>query len=878
MMILFNQQILKWFIVMTLAITISVLSTSFVKAQKIPAPTEHFGFYPGTDKMLFDYESLISYLKKLDEASDNVTMQKIGISPMGKPMYVMFISSAKNIQNLDKLKEINKELALNPDLTAKEQQEYIHQGKVFFLFTLSMHSNEVAPSQALPLIAYELITSADDAIQKQLNDVVYMVVPNHNPDGMNMIVNHYNKYKDTKYDGSSMPGVYHKYVGHDNNRDFVALTQSDTRAISRFYSKEWFPQVMVEKHQMGSTGPRYYVAPPHDPIAENIDAGIWNWMKIFGSRTVTKMTEEGLAGVTHSYLFDDYWPGSTETCIWKNVIGMLTEAASVKYATPIYIESNELQAYGKGISEYKKSINMPDPWEGGWWRLSDLIKYEISSTKAYLETASIHKKEILKFRNDLCKKEVEKGKNEPPYYYIFPKDQHDQSELVHLVNLLNEHGINVYELNKNIIVDQTAFNKGDIIIPLAQPFRAFIKEMLESQVFPARHYTPGGEMIKPYDITSWSLPLHKGVKVFEINQKKELFENSYQLVDTPYNLFDPSKQEFNAVLLTANHNNSYQAVFAALKKGNKVEQILENYEQNGIKAPKGSFIVYTSKDDDAVFNQLNFSPVYLDYELNVKTKPVNLPRIALIESYFHPMDAGWTRYVFDTYNIPFTVLNPDEIKDAKLSKDFDVIVIPDEQKSVLVDGKYKSENRQYFMKYPPEYLKGMEKEGYEKLLKFIHDGGKAIAWRSATELFCGMQSIDLDKNKKEDFEFPVKDISSGLIKAGFSSPGSLLKIQLDTDHPITYGMPEEVGVFHRSSPVFTTWQPYFDVDRRVIGTFPERNILMSGYADNEEKVGNKTSIVWLKKGKGQVVLFSFNPQFRASTPATYKLLFNSILL
>jgi hypothetical protein len=874
----FNHQILKWFVVMFVVFTTSVLNTSLVTAQKIPTPTEHFGFYPGTDKMLFDYENLIAYLKKLDDVSDNVAMKKIGHSPMGKPMYVMFISSAENIQNLDELKKINKELALNPNLTPKEQQEYIDQGKVFFLFTLSMHSNEVAPSQALPLIAYELITSSDDAIQKQLNDVVYMVVPNHNPDGMNMIVHHYNKYKDTKYDGSSMPGVYHKYVGHDNNRDFVALTQTDTKAISNLFSNEWFPQVMVEKHQMGSTGPRFYVAPPHDPIADNIDAGIWNWMKVFGSRTVTKMTEEGLTGVTHSYLFDDYWPGATETCIWKNVIGMLTEAASVKYATPIYVEPNELQASGKGMGEYKKSINMPEPWEGGWWRLSDLMKYEISSTKAYLETAAIHKNEILKFRNDLCKKEVEKGRNEAPYYYIFPKEQHDQSELVHLVNLLNEHGINVYELKKNILVEQTTFSKGDIIVPLAQPFRAFIKEMLEAQVFPVRHYTPGGEMIKPYDITSWSLPLHKGVKVFAINQKKELFENSYQLVDIPYNLFTPPTQPFNAILLTANHNNSYQVVFAALKNGRKVEQILENYAQDGIKAPKGSFIVYLSNNDDAVLNQLNFSPVYLDRTLNVQTKPVTLPRIALIESYFHPMDAGWTRYLFDTYNIPFTVLHPDEVKEANLSKDFDVIVIPDEQKSVLIDGKYKSGDRQYFMKYPPEYLKGMGKEGYEKLLKFIHDGGKAIAWRNATELFCGTQSINLDKNKKESFEFPVKDISNGLIKAGFSSPGSLLRIRLETDHPLTYGMPEEVGVFHRSSPVFTTWQPYFDVDRRVIGTFPERDILMSGYAENEEELGNKTSAVWLKKGKGQVVLFSFNPQFRASTPATYKLLFNSLLL
>ncbi|MFO7827551.1 MAG: M14 family metallopeptidase [Bacteroidales bacterium] len=848
-----------------------------IKAQKIPTPTEHFGFYPGSDKMLFDYENLISYLQKLDQVSDEVSMEQIGLSPMGKPMYVMFISSKENIQNLDKLKNINKELALNPDLAPEQQKEYINEGKVFFLFTLSMHSTEVAPSQSLPLIAYNLITTTDSKIKNQLKDVVYMVVPNHNPDGMNMVVNHYNKYKDTKYDGSSMPGVYHKYVGHDNNRDFVALTQSDTRAISDLYSKEWFPQVMVEKHQMGSTGPRYFVSPPHDPIAENIDAGIWNWMKIFGSRTITKMTDEGLKGVSQNYLFDDYWPGATETCIWKNVIGMLTEAASVKYATPIYIEPTELQTIGKGMGEYKKSINMPDPWEGGWWRLSDLVKYEISSTMAYLETAAMHKNEILKFRNELCKKEVEKGKNEPPYYYVFPKNQHDQSELVNLINLLNNHGVNVYELDKDVVMDQTTFKTGDIIVPLAQPFRSFVKEMLESQVFPARHYTPDGEMINPYDITSWSLPLHKGVKVFEINKNKDAFANSYALINSPYNLYKPANKEFSAILLSANQNNSYKTVFAALNSGYKVEQILEDYKNNGYIAPKGSFVIYSSKDFNTLLQQLNFTPIYLNQDIDVKTKPVELPRIALIESYFHPMDAGWTRYVFDSYNIPYKVLNPDEIKDTDLDKNFDIIVIPDEQKSVLIDGSYKSENSQYFMKYPPEYMKGMEKEGYEKLLRYIHNGGKAVAWRNAAELFSGVQSFTLDKNK-EEFEFPVKDVSKSLIKKGFSSPGSLLKINLKTDHPITYGMPEEVGVFHRSSPVFTTWQPYFDVDRRVIASFPEKDILLSGYAENDEKLAGKSSIVWLKKGKGQVVLFSFNPQFRASTPGTYKLLFNAILL
>jgi len=346
-------------------IILTLTSSSLISQNSnIPNPESYFGFTPGADKMLFDYERLVSYLQELEKVSPMIKLEKIGESPLGRPVYIALISSAGNIKNLNRLKEISRELALNPNLTPGQREQYVNDGKVFFLFTLSMHSNEVAPSQSLPLIAYEMLTSGDEELKNQLENVVYMVVPNHNPDGMDMVVEHYTKYKNTKYDGSSLPGLYHKYVGHDNNRDFVALTQQDTKAISMLFSKEWFPQVMVEKHQMGSGGPRYFVSPPHDPIAENIDAGIWNWMKIFGSKTITKLTDAGLKGVTQNYLFDDYWPGATETCIWKNIIGMLTEGASVNYATPIYIEPNELQAWGKGMGEYKKSINMPEPWTG----------------------------------------------------------------------------------------------------------------------------------------------------------------------------------------------------------------------------------------------------------------------------------------------------------------------------------------------------------------------------------------------------------------------------------------------------------------------------------------------------------------------------------
>jgi len=848
--------------------------------QAITTPIGFFGFEPGSDRNLFVYEKLIDYLKKLDAVSNRLKMLEIGKSPFGKPMYIAFFSTEENLNNLENLKEINKQLALNPDIAEAERQSMIKNGKVFVAMTLSMHSGEVAPSQSAPLIAYEYITTQDPQMLEIFKNVVYMMVPCHNPDGMNMIVNHYNKYKGTKYEGSSMPGVYHKYVGHDNNRDFVTLTQSDTRAIARIFNLDWFPQVMVEKHQMGSRGPRYFVPPMHDPITENIAAELWNWTWVFGSNMIKDMTAAGLSGISQHYLFDDYWPGSTETCIWKNVIGMLTEAASVRYAKPIFIEPTELSVYGKGLSEYKKSINMPDPWPGGWWKLSDIIQYEIESTKSVLKTASLQREEILHYRNDLCKDEVNRGRTEPPYYYILPIKQHDQSEFVNLVNLLNEHGVNIYQLNSPVVIQNRKYSHGDIVVPLAQAFRPFIKEVMEKQNFPLRHYTPNGKIIKPYDIASWSLPLHKGVESVEIKTRSEDLEKKIEKVSFPFNLKKDLIEELKTIAFSASNNESYKFAFTAIKNGLNVYRLKEELKLDATIIPKGSFILDNPSKSkfEKLFKDLNVSPTFISNKINYKASQILLPRIALVESYFHDMDAGWTRYIFDTYNIPYKVIRPGDISKTKLSKKFDIVIFPDENKDILLKGKWKSDDDYMVTSYPPEFTKGVEKKGMKKLTQFIEDGGLIISWGGSTGLFDGTLEISGDEDDKEEFQLPFNDISKKLLKDGLYCPGSLVKIKLLKDHPLTYGLPEEIGVFFRGKPVFKTSSPIFDMDRRVIASFPEKDILMSGYAEKIEKVGNKNAVIWLKKGKGQLVLMGFNPQFRASTEVSYKLLFNSILL
>jgi hypothetical protein len=786
----------------------------------------------------------------------------------------MVSQTPDNLKNLDALKEINRKLALDADLDVTATAKLAEDGKVFVLATLSMHSVEVAPSQSLPLVAYNWITTTDPDILEAMKNVVFMLVPCHNPDGMDMVVNYYNENKGTKYEGSSLPGVYHKYVGHDNNRDFLFLTQSDTRAISALTSTDWFPQVMVEKHQMGSGGPRYFVPPNSDPIAENVDASLFIWTGIFGQQMISDMTKAGLKGVSQRAIFDNYWPGSTETCIWKNVIAMLTEAASCQVARPIYIEPTELSGGEKGLAEYKKSINMPEPWPGGWWRLGDIVKYELVSMNTILLTASENKKKILLFRNELCKKEVALGRNEPPFYYILPKDQSDQGELVHLVSLMQEHGVSVFQLKTDMSLGQTNYKAGDIVIPLAQPFRAFIKEMMEKQKFPERHFTPGGILMEPYDITSWSMPLHMGLTSAEIDTRNPALELNLVNAGKKYTLATPAAENAYTIL-TSTNNQSFKLAFAALQKGIPVKRNADSFFIDGKQIPSGSFLL--GKEAAEILKEADFPVVSVAVIPAANWQSVTFPRIALVESWIDDMDAGWTRFLFDSYGIGYTVIRPGEFSKGNFAKRFDLFVFPDQNASLLKDGKYKVQDEYRVNNYRPDYSTGIGAKGIDSLFSFLNRGGKIISWGESVGLF----DVNFKLKSKTDsgeFHLPFHDITAPSGLKGVNCPGSLLRMELVKGNTLACGMGTTTGVFYRGSPLFSTSFPQFDMDRRVVGFFGEGELLMSGFLEGNKILENKPVMVWMKKGKGQLVVMGFSPVFRASMPATYKLLFNSILM
>ena len=529
---------------------------------------------------------------------------------------------------------------------------------------------------------------------------------------------------------------------------------------------------------------------------------------------------------------------------------------------------------------------MVAPWPGGWWRLGDQVDYELSTFCSLLRTAAGHRAELLSLRNDLCRREVARGREEAPRYFVLPPRQHDRGEWVKLVALLREHGVQVHVLPRDVAANGRSFAAGSVVVPLAQPFRPFVKEVLERQRFPVRHYTPDGEMIRPYDITSWSLPLHRGVACEQIDERLPELEAAWQPLDGAFALPGagaPLPAGAWGAAFPANENEAFRAAFLALRAGVPVERTTAAADVGDAALPAGSFVVRAGPGGAggglaALLAALAVPPVVLDAEPAVARRPLATPRVGLVETWFHDIDAGWTRYLLDDYGLPFTVLRPADIPARDLAKEFDVLVFPSSDKEALLSGRFKTEDASYLPDLPPEFCKGLGPKGMERLLAFADQGGIIVAWGRSCELFLGVQEIKRGKDEIEAFKLPVDDVGDRLAAKGLSVTGSWLRATVAPDHPLTWGLPAETGFFARGRPAFRTSQPGLDLDRRVVVSLPEEDILLSGFAQNEQLLGNTAAGVWARKGKGQFVLYAFSPQFRGSTPATYKLLFNALLL
>jgi hypothetical protein len=813
-------------------------------AAQVTSPEQFLGFKPGTEKKLADMNQVVEYFRMLDGQSGRILVQEVGKTTEGNPFIVAIITSEKNQKNLEKYRTYQQLLADPRKITEKEANNMIADGKSVVMINCSIHATEIGANQMSMELAYDLATKNDRATTEILDNVILLLTPMHNPDGIKMVVDWYRKHVGTKYEGGRMPWLYQKYVGHDNNRDWYMFTQKETQLTLKVHNA-WHPQVIVDMHQMGSRGARLFVPPYVDPYEPNVDPILRQQVAMMGTFMASELTAQGKGGVIHSSQYDAWTPARAYHH-YHGGIRILTEAASARVATPIEIEFEDLSEQVK-----TPSVRMPLVWKGGKWSLRDIMDYDYAAAQAVLTNAARLRENWLRNFYRIHKKAV--NRSEPPFAFIVPAEQRDLSTAVKMLNVLKMGAVEIHRAADSFDVEGHTYPAGSFILYMDQPYGGFAKALLEKQVYPEIRETPGGPLKTPYDVVGHTLPLLMGVDVVQA-------EKPFQVDSVLISEITAPKGELEAVESAYGYawghatNDDMVALNRLATKGHTVFWTAERFEANGKTYPEGTMIVKSRGDLQDDLNSI-IQDLWVQFdglwaEPKVKMLALKEPRVGLYKSWTASMDEGWTRWVLEQYEIPFKSVFDKDIRKGSLKDMFDVIVIPDLRERAIINGVSEAD-------VPPEYAGGIGEVGGKNLNDFVKNGGTVITLNGGADF--AIKNLNL----------AVENSVEGLDRREFFIPGSILKALNDTSHPIAYGYGRVSALFFRRSPAFSV------NEGRSVVKYPSHSLL-SGWVTGEEKLAIKSAIVDVPCGEGKVILIGFPVVYRGQAHATFRYLFNAI--
>lgn len=856
-----------------LSLTVTLLFLFLIalggQAQDLKSPKEFFGFKMGSEGKLTRWDKVVDYFKYLDEATDRIAVRELGKSTEGNPFILAIISSEENLRAMEAYMEINRKLADPRGLSDQDISWLVAEGKYTLAVTNSLHATEVGGTQMAPELAYELITG-ESSFAKQIRENCFLLLfPSFNPDGQIMVTDWYNKYKGTEYEGARLPYLYHKYTGHDNNRDGYALTQVESQMVSKVLYKEWFPHAFIDHHHMGSYGARFYIPPYYDPIHPGLDPLVWREHLLYGALMAVRLEEAGKSGIETGAPYTAWWmPSFHMITNYHNIAGMLTESAGAEIATSKYIHPHQLRPSWRGRPEYKAQVHFPNPWPGGWWRLVDIVEQIKISTLAALELGARNKEMILRTAVLKALRNIKRGGTEPPYAYLVPADQHDKLTALKMLDKLMLAGVEVHLAEGEFGIANRVYPAGTFVIKLDQPLRTYVKCLLERVLYPRNEWTSyrDGSPKRPYDMAAFTMAEHMGVGVVEVREPLPGSVQLRKIEEIPYPGGKLIGAGENGYLLDPSSNDAYAALNKILKSGGKAWWMLVPRKAGGVGFPVGSLLV---KADNRVLEQvaeeLHLQFVSAGSAVQGPAYSLSLPRLGMYHRYQGGnMDEGWTRFILEQFGFSYKSVLSEEIKKGGLIDKYDVIILPDDRLVTLIGPDYEKP-KPGDRPVPPEYRSGLGDEGVKALKEFVEAGGTLIALDTACEL------------PLKKFELPVRNVVEGLKTTDFFCPGSTLRMQFDTSHPVAFGMPEKaLGIFW-FSPAFAVAPVVRNEDYRVVAAYPgEGPILQSGWLIGEKHLHGKASIVEARLGKGRVILFGMRPQLRAQTHGTFKLLFNAV--
>jgi hypothetical protein len=799
---------LKFKVVFCLALLCSPVAAN----PALKSPEDVLGFKPGTERKLAGWQQIADYFTRLDQASERVRLQNIGNSTLGRQMFAAFISAAENIRDLPKYQAIQRKLA-DPRLVQNntERDRLLREGKTVVAISCSIHSTEIVASQMSLQLAYELANAEDAETLEILNNTILILIPSPNPDGIDIVGDWYRKTLGTPFEGSEPPELYHHYAGHDNNRDWFMLNLKETKNVTRLFWREWYPQIVYDVHQMGRDGARFCLPPFHEPAYPGIPPLIVRETGLMGYEMVAALQRERYKGVVTNAMFDMWWHGGFRSApYFHNAVGILSEAASAKLMTPFHVKDDALSKFrSRGMnSALERAANFPDPWPGGYWTPRDIMGMEMTAARALLTRAARYRPQYLQNFYELNNYNIRAEAADPrhPYAYFIQPDQGREEEIAKFIGLLVEQGIEVYRADKEFhprltlpVPEQIEAPAGSYIVYLAQPQRYNVQALFEAQEYPNR-VNANGEAERPYDVAGWTLPQMMGIEYYGAADMREKFGELPQTL-----LTDP------------------------LDARRDLKLPLDDGKRSPIPNPLG----------------------------NSKT------RIGLYRSWTASMDEGWTRFMFDTFNVPYTLVRDANIRAGGLRERFDAIILPSMRAKEIIEGNKTGD-------YPAEYTGGITAAGVENLRKFVQQGGTLIVWDDSAEFAI------------QQFKLPLRETTANVPSSKFYCPGSILRVVLRGDlaklahgpSPANGGRQGLMDVYFVNSTAFEETETG---KVKALATYDNKeNVLHSGWLRGAEYIADKIALAEVAQGQGKIVLFGFRPQHRGQMWGTFPLIFEAL--
>ncbi len=829
-----------------------LLSATLAAQTKITTPREQFGFNIGDDYMLVNYTQYVDYLKKLDRQSERLTLQEIGKSSEGRPMYLAIITSPENQKKIARYREISESVAHAEGVMEDQARAFAAEGKAVVWIDGGLHANEVLGSQQLIENIYQLVSRTDPETMRILNDVVILncLV---NPDGMELVSNWYMRERDpARRSTNGVPRLYNKYAGHDDNRDFYMSALAETDAINKVLFREWFPQIVYNHHQTGPAGAVMFSPPFRDPFNYFLDPLVITLLDEVGAAMHSRFVMEGKPGVTSrsGATYSTWWNGGLRTSpYFHNQIGLLTE--TIGNPTPVDIPFVPDKAMPK--TDLPLPIN-PQPK----WHFRQSIEYSITANRAVLDYASRNKDRLLFDTYRMGLDSIQRGGRDTwtitprrvqaaktfddlrspalrdPRGYVIPASQPDFLTATKFVNALIKNGVSVLRAASPFVAEGKSYPAGSFVVKTAQAFRPQVLDMFEPQDHPDDFAYPGAPPTPPYDIAGWTLAFQMGVK----------FDRLLDGFDGPFEkLTGEVKPAAGSItdlanpagyLLSHEVNDSFIAVNRLLGSKEDVYWLKSPLTANGKTYPAGTQFIPAKPTTPAKLQNmareigLSFDALAAKPEGEAFT--LRPPRIALWDRYGGSVPSGWTRYVLEKFEFPYTVVLQDGIEKDDLAQHFDVLILVDDAVAAPVP----------------------------QLKKFLQEGGTILAIGDSTRV---AYRLDL----------PIADALDKLTRGDFYVPGSLLQARVDNTNPLAYGMPEHADFFFDNSPAFRPGK-----DLTAVAWYDTAAPLHSGWAWGQKHLENSAAVVEVGVGKGKLFLFGPEILFRSQPHGTYKLFFNGI--